>query len=74
MDNKQWPKVRKEAEQQGWTVTNTRSGYQLLSPDGASIVTMDALHASSSPWALKHTARNMKRTGQFRWPPVEKRR
>lgn len=67
MDNKDWPKVRVEAELQGWRVNETQDGYMLLSPDGVTKVTMDRLHKSSSPYALKNTVRRM-RQGGFTWP------
>ncbi len=69
MDNNRWPRVRKEAERQGWEVERTEKGYQLRSPDGATVVTMDAFHASSDPHALDRTVRRMQRQGGFLWPP-----
>jgi hypothetical protein len=74
MDNGQWSEVRKEAEDQGWIVDDTRSGYQLKSPDRRTIVTMDRLHKSSDPYALARTVRRMSREGGFRWPPSKRRK
>lgn len=71
LDNRQWKKVRREAERQGWRVEPTTNGFQLMSPNGEAIVTMDRLHKPSSPWALTHTVKNMRRHG-FVWPPAKK--
>jgi hypothetical protein len=68
MDNKDWPKVWEEAVLQGWRIRETQDGYMLLAPDGVGKVTMDRLHKSSSPYALNHTVRQMRRFG-FTWPP-----
>lgn len=72
MTNDDWPKVRAEAERQGWEVRETKNGFQLMAPDGGTIVTMDRLHRSSSPYALAQTVRRMKAAG-FRWPVREGR-
>jgi hypothetical protein len=34
MDNREWPKIRRAAERQGWLVEETKHGYMLKSPDG----------------------------------------
>lgn len=68
MDNRDWPKVRRGAERQGWAVEETRNGFVLKSPDGDSIVAMDRLHTSSDQHALDWTVRRMQRAG-FSWPP-----
>jgi hypothetical protein len=73
MDNGQWSKVRKEAESQGWRVEPTANGFQLKSPDGKTIVTMDRLHKSSDPYALARTVRRMRTQGGFRWPPKKRK-
>lgn len=68
MDNGQWPTVRSVAERQGWVIDDTKNGFQIKSPDGRSIVTMDRLHKSSDPHALSRTVNRM-RKGGFLWPP-----
>ncbi len=73
IENKRWPEVRREAQRQGWSVTATTKGFALLAPDGATIVVMDRLHASSDAHALERTVRRMHRAG-FAWPPPGKGR
>ncbi|HEV8564094.1 MAG TPA: hypothetical protein VGR41_04220 [Actinomycetota bacterium] len=73
MDNKEWQKVFDEAEDQGWVIDQTTEGFQLLAPNGKDIVTMHALHKSSSPYALAKTVSRMKEYG-FRWPPPKKKK
>ena len=70
MDNKEWPKVRKAAVQQGWTLVSTKKGEQLRSPDGTGMVTLDQMHGSSDPHALDQTVRRMRKHGFV--PPRKK--
>jgi len=68
MDDRDWPRVRRAAERQGWVVDETRNGVALRSPDGTTTVIMDRLRASSDEHALDRTVRRMRRPG-FMWPP-----
>jgi hypothetical protein len=71
MASKEYAKVRKEAEKQGWRVESTADGEMFFSPDGVSKAAWHHAHGSSDPNALKAHIRNMKRGG-FRWPPPKK--
>lgn len=68
MNNQEWPKVQQEAERQGWRIVETTDGYMLLAPNGNDKVMMHRIHRSSSPHALSHSVRAMRRHG-FIWPP-----
>jgi hypothetical protein len=68
MDNREYPKVRRAAQRQGWSVVPTAHGEMLLAPDGRSKVMWHRAHTSSDPNALNSLVRDMRRMG-FRWPP-----
>jgi len=65
MDNREYPKVRKEAERQGWKVKSTRKGEMLLAPDGVTSVMWH--HTPSDHRALDNTVTKMRRAG-FEYP------
>ena len=67
MDNKDYPKVRREALKQGWTLEQTKSGERFLSPDGTTTAGWHEGHRSSGPHALDAFVRQL-RKGGFRWP------
>jgi hypothetical protein len=67
MDNKDLGKVAKEATRQGWDIRPTTKGSVFIAPNGTRIA-MHRLHGSSSPHALDHHVRRMRKEG-FRWPP-----
>lgn len=71
MDNREYPKVRKEAERQGWTFKPTRKGEMLLAPDGETSVLWH--HTPSDHRALDNTVTRMRRAG-FEYPPRKGRR
>lgn len=71
MDNKEYPKVRKEAERQGWKVKPTRKGEMLLAPDGVTSVQWH--HTPSDHRALDNMVAKMRRAG-FEYPPRKGRR
>lgn len=50
----------KRAEKQGWSFKPTKSGYQLLAPDGVSIVT---IHKTPAPSAIPNIVADMRRFG-----------
>ncbi|MGH2596836.1 MAG: hypothetical protein ACRDH7_12840 [Actinomycetota bacterium] len=70
--DKEFVKVRKEAERQGWRVEPTADGEMFFSPDGTTMAAWHTGHASSDPNALKAHIRNLKKGG-FRWPPTKRR-
>lgn len=60
-----WKKVRKEAQEQGWTVRETKSGYQLFPPDRTQKPI--SIHRTPSDHrALENTITRMRRAG-FLW-------
>jgi hypothetical protein len=65
MDNREYPKVRREAERQGWRVKPTRKGERLLGPDGVSSVQWH--RTPSDHRALDNMVAEMRRCG-FRYP------
>jgi hypothetical protein len=65
MDNKDYPKVRKEAQRQGWIVKPTRKGEMFYSPDGATMVLWH--HTPSDHRALANHIAKLRRAG-FSWP------
>ena len=71
MDNREYPKVRKEAERQGWRVKETRKGEMLLAPDGQTSVLWH--HTPSDHRALDNTVAKMKQAG-FEYPPRKGRK
>jgi hypothetical protein len=73
MNNRDYPKVRRAAQKQGWRPIPTAKGEMLLAPDGLTKVTWHRAHRSSDPSALDALVRDMKRAG-FRWPPPRERR
>lgn len=71
MDIKDYPKVRREAERQGWRVEPTSNGEMFYSPNGVDKAAWHTPHVSSSPRALDHLVRQLGKGG-FRWPPPKR--
>jgi hypothetical protein len=71
MDNKEYPKVRREAERQGWHIRPTRRGEMLLAPDGVTSVQWH--HTPSDHRALNNTVAKMRKAG-FEYPARKARR
>ncbi|HET7234975.1 MAG TPA: hypothetical protein VFK59_00920 [Actinomycetota bacterium] len=63
MDNKDYPKVRREALRQGWRVIPIANGELFLAPDGVGKATWHRRHASSHPHALDDLVRRLKQAG-----------
>jgi hypothetical protein len=53
-------KHAKKAERQGWTFRKTKSGYQLLAPDGVHSVT---IHKTPSSTGVRNYLADMRRYG-----------
>lgn len=69
MDNREYPKVRREAEPQGWRVVPKRSGEMWLGPDG---VTQVMWHFTPSDHRALDNFVTKLRRGGFTWPPPRK--
>lgn len=71
MDNTDYPKVRKAATKQGWSVESKADGEMFFSPDGVSKAHW--LFTPSDRNAIKSFMRDLKRGG-FIWPPSKRRK
>jgi hypothetical protein len=61
---KEWKKIKRESERQGWRWKATKSGEQGYAPDGVGIVTVHKTPSDSH--ALDNTLSLMRRYG-FKW-------
>jgi hypothetical protein len=57
---REFKKLRKQAEEQGWRIEETKKGYLLHAPDGENHVTT---HREPTEAALKMIVSDMKRLG-----------
>ena len=74
MDNREYPRVRREALRQGWDVRPTRHGERFRPPDGSTVLVWHRAHRSSDPHALDALVRDLRRTGSFEWPAPRRKR
>lgn len=68
MPTKDWRKVVREAERQGWKVTGLTSGHWKLVPPDRDKPIVHAAGTPSDRRNLDNTIALMRRSG-FRWPP-----
>ena len=69
MDNRDYPKVRREAVRQGWRVESKRNGELFLAPDGRGKAMWH--FTPSDHRALNNLVRHLKASG-FVWPPPKR--
>jgi hypothetical protein len=56
---------------QGWRVESTKQGhYQGFAPDGRTLITFAE---TNEPRAMHNNLADLRRTGQFQWPPPDRR-
>jgi hypothetical protein len=61
----------RELQDQGWRVDQTKQGhYQGFAPDGRTLITFCE---TAEPRAMKNNLADLRRTGQFQWPPPDRR-
>ena len=61
----------RELREQSWRVEQTGNGhYKTFAPDGRTLITFAD---TSEPRAMKNNLADLRRTGQFQWPPPNRR-
>ena len=64
--------IIRELNAQGWRVEQTRRGhYQAFAPDGRTRATFAD---TTEPRAMKNNLADLRRSGQFMWPPPDRKR